>query len=208
VASRGPGDSFGELALLYNCPRAATIQADVPGKLWALDRVTFRYMVASTREGQLAEIVRNLRGVEMLKTLTEDQLNRVAEAVKVVTYKAGELIIRKGELGNEMYFVKRCARRPPAHSPHWPTQLPPPPPCHPRVVQRQGALLRRQRGGQGDGGHGDQRGGTLRGARTAAGRTTRRQRGGRQGGREWGGGGGGPPRAPPPPPPTTPPPAR
>jgi len=61
VASRGPGDSFGELALLYNCPRAATIQADGPGRLWALDRVTFRYMVASTREGQLAEIVRGLR---------------------------------------------------------------------------------------------------------------------------------------------------
>jgi uncharacterized protein YaiE (UPF0345 family) len=61
VASRGPGDSFGELALLYNCPRAATIQADGPGRLWALDRVTFRFMVASTREGQLAEIVRGLR---------------------------------------------------------------------------------------------------------------------------------------------------
>ena len=106
VASRGPGDSFGELALLYNCPRAATIQADTPGLLWALDRVTFRFMVASTREGQLGEIVAGLRGVEMLKTLTEDQLNRVAEAVKVVTYRKGERIITKGELGNEWYFVK------------------------------------------------------------------------------------------------------
>jgi cAMP-dependent protein kinase regulator len=61
VASRGAGDSFGELALLYNCPRAATIQADTPGRLWALDRIAFRYMVASTREGQLADIVRGLR---------------------------------------------------------------------------------------------------------------------------------------------------
>lgn len=107
VASRGPGDAFGELALLYNCPRAATIQADTPGRLWALDRVTFRYMVASTREGQLEDIVRGLRAVELLKSLTEDQLNRVAEAVKVVSFKKGERIITKGELGNECYFVSR-----------------------------------------------------------------------------------------------------
>ena len=61
VKSAGAGDSFGELALLYNCPRAATVTADRPGSLWALDRAVFRYMVASTRESQLAEIVRGLR---------------------------------------------------------------------------------------------------------------------------------------------------
>ncbi len=63
VASRGPGDSFGELALLYNCPRAATVKASGPARVWALDRITFRYMIASTREGQLAEIARGLRCV-------------------------------------------------------------------------------------------------------------------------------------------------
>jgi CRP-like cAMP-binding protein len=46
------------------------------------------------------------RNVELLKGLTEDQLNRVAEAVKVVTSKKGERIITKGELGNECYFIK------------------------------------------------------------------------------------------------------
>lgn len=44
--------------------------------------------------------------VELLKALTEEQLNRVAEAVKVVTYRKGERIITKGELGSECYFVK------------------------------------------------------------------------------------------------------
>ena len=37
--------SFGELALMYNMPRAATIQASVDGTLWALDRQTFRRIV-------------------------------------------------------------------------------------------------------------------------------------------------------------------
>ena len=41
-AYRNPGESFGELALMYNCPRAATIKCAKAGTLIALDRATFR----------------------------------------------------------------------------------------------------------------------------------------------------------------------
>merc|ERR1712071_326018 len=37
--------SFGELALMYNAPRAATISANDGGSLWAMDRQTFRRIV-------------------------------------------------------------------------------------------------------------------------------------------------------------------
>ena len=39
------GDAFGELALLYNAPRAANITADTECVLWSLDRETFNYIV-------------------------------------------------------------------------------------------------------------------------------------------------------------------
>ena len=41
----GLGEGFGELALLYNCPRAATITALEESTVWRLDRDTFNNIV-------------------------------------------------------------------------------------------------------------------------------------------------------------------
>ena len=40
-----PGEGFGELALLYNAPRAATITAISESVCWRLDRDTFNHIV-------------------------------------------------------------------------------------------------------------------------------------------------------------------
>ena len=40
-----PGDAFGELALLYNCPRAASVDSTGNAILWKLDRATFNAIV-------------------------------------------------------------------------------------------------------------------------------------------------------------------
>ena len=40
-----PGEGFGELALLYNAPRAATITAKSAYTCWRLDRATFNHIV-------------------------------------------------------------------------------------------------------------------------------------------------------------------
>ncbi len=41
----GPEDHFGELALMHNCPRFATVIALSACELWALDRHTFKTVV-------------------------------------------------------------------------------------------------------------------------------------------------------------------
>ena len=41
VKTCSTGDFFGELALMYNCPRAATVVCVAAGELYKLDRQTF-----------------------------------------------------------------------------------------------------------------------------------------------------------------------
>lgn len=60
VASRGPGSSFGELALMYNSPRAATVTALAQAAVWAVDRWTFRRVVAQISDQVLREYERLL----------------------------------------------------------------------------------------------------------------------------------------------------
>ena len=99
-------NSFGELALLYNCPRAATVRALTPGKLWALDRSTFRHTLAAQDHQQKGDTVSSLRSVPLLSELTQQQFNAIADAVQPVHFTANERIIMKGEPGSIFYIVK------------------------------------------------------------------------------------------------------
>ncbi|KAF1316904.1 Agc/pka protein kinase, partial [Globisporangium splendens] len=105
VAQRGA--AFGELALVYNCPRQATIACAKAGRLWALDRVTFRRLVARNQMDQIDECKSALQKVELLKPLTDAQLGQLAEAAQIVTFKKGERIIKKGERGKVLYIIKK-----------------------------------------------------------------------------------------------------
>ncbi|KAF6021182.1 PRKAR2B [Bugula neritina] len=65
--------SFGELALMYNTPRAATIAAATDGLLWALDRNSFRKIVLKTAflKRKMYEVF--LESVPILRSLEGDE---------------------------------------------------------------------------------------------------------------------------------------
>lgn len=59
----GPGACFGELALMYNTPRAATVKAVEPCALWVIDRFTYRGIL------MYYKYVRNQQYLEFLKNV-------------------------------------------------------------------------------------------------------------------------------------------
>ena len=100
-----PGEAFGELALLYNAPRAASITASEDSLLWSLDRATFNHIVkdAAMRKREMYEDF--LKQVKLLSNMDAYERTKLADALKEQKHKKGDFIIREGEQGNVFFFV-------------------------------------------------------------------------------------------------------
>uniref|UniRef100_A0A7S3L285 cGMP-dependent protein kinase n=1 Tax=Amphora coffeiformis TaxID=265554 RepID=A0A7S3L285_9STRA len=106
VGSTGRGGSFGELALLYNCPRAATCIANTACRLWKVDQKTFRHMLANNTNAQQKDINDVLRKVPFLAELDDRDLMKISDALTSVTFPEGERIINKGDVGEIFYIIR------------------------------------------------------------------------------------------------------
>ena len=101
------GDSFGELALLYNCPRAATIICSSEECiLWSLDRETFNHIVKDAAQKKREKYEKFLRNVDILSTIDDYELGQICDSLKDGIYRKGEYIIREGELGDIFYILE------------------------------------------------------------------------------------------------------
>ena len=107
VAELGMGNSFGELALLYDAPRSATVKvsANSAAKLWRLDRQTFKSILVNTHERELVQRVRFLSKVPILSQLSQVEKKQLAEGMTSVMYESGKHIIREGEQGGTFFVV-------------------------------------------------------------------------------------------------------
>ena len=76
----GPGDAFGELALLYNCPRAASIICSSDEAiLWALDRETFNHIVKTAAQNKREKHENFLKNVDILSTIDSYELGKIVQ---------------------------------------------------------------------------------------------------------------------------------
>lgn len=107
--------SFGELALMYNAPRAATVKAKEKSKVWALDRQTFKYVIMDTTVKKREQHKGFIVNVPILESLSEYERLTVADALKTETYSDGEVIINQGDDGNLFYIIESgtaaCTKR-------------------------------------------------------------------------------------------------
>jgi len=106
VGDADVGKSFGGLALLYDCPRAATCVAKKDCSLWRVDQNTFRHIQANFAIASDIDTKEVLRKVPFLASLDEDYITRMAYAVTAETYQKDEVIVRKGDAGDKFYVLK------------------------------------------------------------------------------------------------------
>jgi cAMP-dependent protein kinase regulator len=107
VATIEPGGSFGELALMYNAPRAATVvSAEAGSTLWALDRVTFRRILMDSTFQRRRLYESFLEEVPLLSSLTRYERSKIADALETQKYPAGTTIIREGDAGEAFYLLE------------------------------------------------------------------------------------------------------
>lgn len=107
VGSTGPGGSFGELALMYNAPRAATVaSADPKSTLWALDRITFRRILMDSAFQRRRMYESFLEEVPLLASLKSYERAKIADALDAIKFGSGSTIITEGEPGDAFYLLE------------------------------------------------------------------------------------------------------
>nr|CAH8863492.1 unnamed protein product [Trichobilharzia regenti]CAH8863494.1 unnamed protein product [Trichobilharzia regenti] len=102
----GAGRCFGELALLYNCKRTASVKAVTAARVWVLERACFQTIMMKTGLERIEERKAFLRSVPLLKDLSPNRILRIADALEAQYHSAGDCIIRQGELADSFFLIQ------------------------------------------------------------------------------------------------------
>ncbi|CAD5117584.1 DgyrCDS6342 [Dimorphilus gyrociliatus] len=98
----GP-EIFGELAILYNCKRTATIRAETQCTVFGIDRSSFKAILVRNT------IYRREKFVSLIKKTfdfeSEDHFEKIADVAELRFFQEGTEIIRQGEKGTAFYII-------------------------------------------------------------------------------------------------------
>ena len=106
-AFSGESETFGELALMYGTPRAATVTAVVDTVCWWIDRETYRGTLLKETVRKRERYMKFLDTVPLFASIDAYERARIADVLEVVEFSAkGSVIIREGEDGDAFYLIE------------------------------------------------------------------------------------------------------
>lgn len=106
------GDSFGELCLIYNAPRAATAKCVRKGSLWIISREVFKRSVQVKLHGRMQEYANLISTVDVFNMFrdqpgdeTGESLSLVCNSLEEKFFIQGELIVEQGAEADCFYII-------------------------------------------------------------------------------------------------------
>ena len=100
------GESFGELALLHDAPRSASILAVTDCLLWTLERKSFRKIIDHITKINYEENVRFIDSIPILSHIEQYQKTILSSSLLKEEFEPKTLIVKKGELATCIYIIK------------------------------------------------------------------------------------------------------
>ncbi|OMJ95133.1 hypothetical protein SteCoe_1499 [Stentor coeruleus] len=109
------GESFGELALLHDTPRSATLKSIINTSFWVLDRKTFRSILEDLNAKNYQENKAFIDSIPLFKILSEPQKESLVHCLSSLKYSVGQKIVNEGDPGELLYIIKEgnvsCTQR-------------------------------------------------------------------------------------------------
>jgi len=99
------GGSFGELALLYLAPRAATITAKVDSMVWVTARQQFKEVLMRSNEAETEEHLAHVKNCEIFKALKDTEKKELAAAMNEMSFTKDETIFDQGDRGTQFFLL-------------------------------------------------------------------------------------------------------
>jgi len=106
VVTLGAGALFGELALMYEAPRAATVSSSGPVSTWVLDALDFKMLLMKSGSSQYKKYEGWLSQVKLLSSLNQFEMSRLVDIMQSELFDEGEDIIVQGEAGDKFFILE------------------------------------------------------------------------------------------------------
>jgi len=103
------GSCTGELALMYDAPRAATVTSKTEAVVWVMERRTFRKALMNHNKAQTHQNIEFLKRVELLQPLLSSEISLVDQALQEQTFNKGDVIFKQGQAGDNFYILLKGA---------------------------------------------------------------------------------------------------
>ena len=99
------GDSFGEFALIHDCPRPFTVKTLTKSYLWILNRASFKAAIHCINSQNYKENQKLINSIPILSALSIEQKNSILENLSILSYKKNQIIVKEGDVGKALYLI-------------------------------------------------------------------------------------------------------